>query len=118
MELKTESGVVVRISHNGNGSRLLSFNHPVQIVEMSGDEATTVGNSLVRDGQTTITPILRQLKQEGFFHHPKRFGEIKKALNDKKLKVKSTSLNVVLSKLVDRGELTRQGALGKYAYKG
>jgi hypothetical protein len=118
MELKTESGVTVRVSHNGNGSRLLTFNLPVQVLEVSGEEATTIASSLARDRQTNMTPILRELKQQGFFKRPKRFGEIKKSLTDKKIPVKSSSLNVVLSKLVDRGELLRKGKLGAYSYQG
>jgi len=116
MEMQTDAGVLVKVVHEKRG-RLLIFSRPVQLLELSSQEATSMGNSLVRDGQVGITPAIRDLKKHGFFRKPRRFGDIKKELSGKGLRVKSASLNVVLSKLVERQELTRQGEPGEYLYR-
>ncbi len=117
LEIDAESGVKVKVEHGDNGSRLVMFSRPVKVLELSTEEATTVGSSLIRDRQTVLTPSLRALKQAGFFRKPRSFAEIKKELRERGLKIKSTSLNMALVKLVDRQEVARTGKTGSYLYQ-
>lgn len=116
MDIKVDSRVRISIVDD-EGSKIMTFDRPVRIVEFTREEASRLGASLIRGhDQVGITAELRKLIDSGFFSEPKRLGEIKKELYHKGVPVKLASLNVVLSKLVGRRELGKSGQRGFYKY--
>jgi hypothetical protein len=112
----TESGVNISIVKNeDSNSKLLIFNKKVRIIEISKDEAIKIGSALIRDKQTSLTGEIRKLIYRRFFKTPKTFREIKDELK-KSVSVKSSSLNVILAKLIERKELKRKGKPRTYIY--
>ena len=115
MDVKTRSGVRVGIVE-GNGSKILSFDRPVRAIELTREESARLGVSLVKDVQTGVTGEVRKLIASGFLKQPKKFGQIKKELNKNGISIKPSSLNVILSKMVERNEITRIGQKRFYLY--
>jgi len=115
MDLKLESGLRVSVQENGD-SKLLLFDRPVKAIELSLEESTRLGSSLIRGGRTGVTAELRKLIDSGFFAESKSFTNIKTELFFKGIEAKATSLNMVLTKMVERGELTKAGQKGAYLY--
>ncbi len=115
MDLKLCSGIKVSIQENGN-SKFLLFDRPVKTMELSQEESTQLGSSLIKGSRLGITSELRNLIMSGFFLDPKNFATIKSELFQKGVQVKATSLNTVLAKMVEKGELIKQGERGAYLY--
>jgi hypothetical protein len=115
MDLKLSSGVKVSIQENGN-SKLLLFDKPVKVMELTQEESKKLGASLIKGYRSGITAELRNLIDSGFFSEPKNFSNIKTELFMKGVETKATSLNMVLTKMVERGELIRSGKKGAYTY--
>jgi len=115
MDLKLNSGIKVSIQENGS-SKLLLFDKPVKVMELTREESTRLGSSLIKGCRTGITAELRNLINSGFFSEPKNFSSIKTELFMNGIETKATSLNMMITKMVERGELTRIGKKGAYAY--
>ncbi len=117
MKISTQSNVNVSVTIL-DGVKVLSFDRPVKQIELNREESSRLGSSLIRDMQTGITREIRErLIASNFFSAPKSFGEIKSELYKLGIPVKPGSLNVVLSKMVDRGELRRNGQKKSYLYQ-
>lgn len=116
MNLELSSGLKVSVLQNGS-SKLLLFDKPVKVVELTKAESTRLGSSLIKGGREGVTAELRNLIYTNFFSKPKSFGSIKTELFLKGVEVKPTSLNMVLTKMVERGELDRIGNRGSYLYQ-
>ena len=115
MDLKLCSGIKVSIQENGN-SKFLLFDRPIKAMELSQEESTQLGSSLMKGSRLGVTAELRNLISSGFFVDPKTFANIKSELFQKGVQVKTTSLNTVLTKMVEKGELLKQGQRGSYLY--
>jgi len=115
MDLKLSSGLRVSVQENGN-SKLLLFDKPVKAMELSQDESTRLGFTLMKGGRIGVTAELRKLIDSGFFTEPKSFTSIRTELFLKGIEAKATSLNMLLTKMIERGELTRTGRKGTYLY--
>jgi len=115
MDLKLSSGIKVSIQENGS-SKLVLFDKPVKVMELTLEESTRLGSSLIKGGRTGITAELRNLIDSGFFSEPKNFSNIKTELFLKSVETKATSLNMMITKMVERGELIRIGKKGAYTY--
>ena len=115
MDLKLGSGLRVSVQENGN-SKLLLFDRPVKAMELSLEESTRLGSSLIKGGRVGVTAELRKLIASGFFAESKSFANIKTELFFRGIEAKATSLNMMLTKMVERGELTRTGRKGIYLY--
>jgi hypothetical protein len=63
-----------------------------------------------------ITAEIRNLIDSGFFSEPKNFSAVKTELFMKGIETKATSLNMIITKMVERGELIRMGKKGAYTY--
>ena len=117
MEVRLCSGIRVSIQENGD-SKLLFFDRPVKGMELSQKESAQLGAILLkREGNSGITAELRNLINTGFFNCPRNFSTIKNTLVEKEINVTATSLNRILSKLVEREELLREGQRGAYVYR-
>jgi len=116
MDLKLGSGLKISVQENGD-SKLLVFDKPVKMMELSLDESTKLGSSLIKGARIGITSELRNLIGSGFFSEPKTFSSIKTELFLKGVETRATSLNMLLTKMVERGELIRVGKKGTYKYK-
>lgn len=115
MDLKTNVGI--RISINTfNGSKFLLFNKPVRSLELSKTEARKLGCTLLSNTSRGTTDHLRLLIEKKFFGQPRSLAEIKSILFQDGLDVKITSLHMLLTKMVNRGELKRQGRKWSYRY--
>lgn len=115
MDMKLSSGVKVSIQENGD-SKLLLFDRPVKVMELSRLESSRLGCSLMKSCRVGITAELRNLIDSGYFAESKSFSNIKAELFLKGIEARATSLNMVLTKMVERGELTRAGRKGAYGY--
>jgi hypothetical protein len=115
MDLELTSGIKISIQESGN-SKIVLFDKPVKTMELSGEESARLGAALKRNGRTGVTAELRNLIDAGFFKEPKTFHGIKTELFQKGVETKATSLNMLISKMVERGELTRIGKKGAYTY--
>lgn len=114
--MKLSSGIRVSVQENGD-SKLLLFDRPAKVIELTREESTRLGSSLLKGGRVGITAELRNLIDSGFFSEPKNFSGIKSELFLKGVETKATSLNMVLTKMVERGELIRIGEKGTYMYQ-
>jgi len=115
MDLKLSSGIKVSIQENGN-SKLVLFDKPVKVMELTIEESTRIGASLIKGGRMGITAELRNLIDSGFFSDPKNFSNIKAQLFLKGVETRATSLNMMITKMVEKGELVRTGKKGAYMY--
>ncbi len=116
MELRLCSGVTVSIQENGS-FKLLFFDRPVKAMELSKTESAQLGTLLLKgDGYSGVTAALRGLVQSGFFGNSKTFAQIRMELSSTGINAASTSLNRILTKLVEQGELSRSGNRGSYSY--
>ena len=115
MDVKTQSGIGVSIVEE-KGSKILSFDRPVKAIELTKEESTRLGMSLVRDVQSGVTGEVRKLITSGFFNEPKKFGAIKSELKNRGISIKPSSLNVILIKMVERKEIIRIGQKRFYLY--
>lgn len=116
MNLELNSGLKVSVLENGD-SKLLLFDRPVKVVELTKEESIRLGSSLTKGGRAGITAELRNLIYSNFFSKPKSFGSIKTELFLKGVEIKPTSLNMLLTKMVERKELDRIGKRGSYLYQ-
>jgi len=116
MEVKTKVGIKIEVQPNG-ASKIMTFDKPVRSIELTKDEARHIGNLLALEAKTGITAELRKLVIEKFFSTPRSFRDIKEELYKKGVEAKSASLNTILSKMVERKELTRLGTRGAYLYQ-
>lgn len=116
MEVKTRVGVQVEVRPNGS-SKVMSFDKPVRLIELTRDESRHIGRLLTIDAKTGITAELRKLIIKAFFSTPKSFRNIREELRKQGVEAKSASLNTILSKMVERKELTRAGTRGAYLYQ-
>ena len=110
-EMKTKVGIGISLKDN-----ILFFSQPVKSIELSTIESIQLGNMLLGDSQKGVTAILRDLKRDGFFGQTRKLSDIKIRLAQENVHVESSSLNVLLKKLVNRGELERLGTKGNYTY--
>jgi hypothetical protein len=115
MELLTLSGKKLLIT-NGERGKLLAFDSPVATVELTDDEALRLAYALGKQKQAKLTQSLRQLIDSGFLKKPKSFADVKNELEGNGIVVKSSSLHVLLTNIVERGELSRKGSKGAYTY--
>lgn len=116
MEIKTNVGVQIEVRANGL-SKVMSFDKPIRLIELTKDESAHIGTLLTMDSKTGITAELRKLVIEKFFSSPRSFRDIKNQLHRKNVAVKSASLNTILGKMVERQELIRTGTRGAYLYQ-
>jgi len=117
MDLTLSSGIRVSVQENGT-TKILLFDKPVKAMELTREESTKLGASLIKGASTGTTAELRNLISSGFFSEPKNFSSIKAELFLSGVETKATSLNMILTKMVERGELIREGEKGMYMYKG
>jgi hypothetical protein len=115
MELLTVSRRKVLIT-NGERGKLLAFDSPVATVELTEEEALRLAYALGKQKQAKLTQSLRQLLDSGYLKTPKNFSDIKDQLENDGITVKSSSLHVLLTNMVERREVTRKGPKGAYAY--
>ena len=115
MNLKLSNGVRISVQNNG-ASRLLLFDRPVRVVELTKEESMKLGVSLTKNRQTGVTEELRKLIESGFFSEPRSFRSIKTELFQRGAETKATSLNMILTKMVRKGELRRKGQKRSYLY--
>jgi len=115
MELEATSGVRVFISTGENG-KILAFDRRVATVEFTQEEAVRLARSLVREKQAKLGQAIRQLIDNGYFEEPKSFADIRDRLQSIGLKIKSASLHVVVTNMVERGLLMRKGSPRSYVY--
>lgn len=108
MEMKTRSGICINI-RSSNPSSFLFFDKPVRVIELSREESTRLGSSLMKTGRIGITAELRKLIASGFLDASKSFIKIRTELMLKGIEVKETSLNLALKRMVEERELTRSG---------
>ncbi len=117
MDILTQIGIKISIMKDeGTNSKYLIFDRPVQIIELTNEEAAKLGSSMIKDKQIGITTRIRKLIYSGFFKDPKSFREIKQEFQKNDLRIKSSSLNVILIKFVERNELIRIGKQRSYLY--
>ena len=116
MNVKTNSGIEIFVEDTKK-SKFIMFDKPVRTIELSREESARLGATLIRDSKIGITADLRKLVDESYFLKPKKFREIKEELYNHGVPVKSASLNVILTKMVERGELVRTGQKGFYLYQ-
>ena len=116
MDIKLGSGIKVSIQENGD-SKLLLFDKPVKVMELTREESTRLGSSLMKGSRIGITGELRKLIDSDFFSEPRSFSNIKTELFQKGVETRATSLNMVITKMVERGELVRVGQKGAYTYR-
>lgn len=117
MEVRLCSGIRISLQEN-DGFKLLFFDRPVKGMELSQKESAQLGAFLLKgDGHFGVTAELRNLINAGFFANPRNFSAIKSAIIQKEVEVTATSLNRVLTKLVDREELVREGQKGAFLYR-
>jgi len=116
MDLKTEAGIEIFI-RDAKNSKIIMFDKPVQTIELYKEECARIGASLIRDSKVGLTSDLRKLIDSGYFLESKKFRQVKQELLDGGLLAKPSSLNVILKKMVDRGELLRKGTKGFYQYE-
>lgn len=116
MEVKTKVGVQVEVRANGS-SKVMSFDKPIRLIELTKEESAHIGSLLIRGAKTGITAELRKIIIEKFFSSPRSFRDIKNQLQGKNVAVKSASLNTILGKMVERQELIRTGTRGAYLYQ-
>ncbi len=115
MEMKTRSGICINI-RSSNPSSFLFFDKPVRVIELSREESIRLGSSLMKTGRIGITSELRKLIASGFLDASKSFSKIETELILNGIEVKKTSLNLALTKMVERRELTRSGQKGVELY--
>ena len=115
MNIKTDAGIRIFIEDTEK-SKIIMFEKPIRIIELHKEEAARVGASLIRASKVGLTAELRNLINEEFFLKSKRFRQIKEEILKRGIPAKSASLNVILSKMVERRELERKGQKGFYAY--
>lgn len=117
MEILTESGVRISVIKEVDDMKSLIFDRPIKgIIGLTKEESMKVGALLIRDTRNGLTADLRNLIDENFFLEGKKFSEIRSKLESTGAKVKSGSLSVILRKMVERGELIREGEKGSYRY--
>ncbi|NVM29192.1 MAG: hypothetical protein HWN65_10145 [Candidatus Helarchaeota archaeon] len=117
MNVETRTGIKISVINEENSnSKILMFDKPVQALELTLDEAIKLGTSMIRDKKIGITTELRKLKFNGYFKTPRSFKDIKNELQKTRITVKAASLNVILSKLVEKEELSRIGERRSYLY--
>jgi predicted GTPase len=116
MKLKTQAGISIAIDSEG-ASKIISFDKPVRAIELTREEMLHFSTALTSDVKVGITVELRKLLMEDFFETPRSFADIKKALTEKGIRVKSASLNTILNKMIERNELMRTGKRGSYLYQ-
>jgi len=115
MKLKTQAGISIAIGSDG-ASKIISFDRPVRAIELTKEETLQVSNALTGDMKVGTTAELRKLLVEEFFADSRSFADIKRALTEKGMRVKSASLNTILNKMIERNELMRTGKRGSYLY--
>jgi hypothetical protein len=116
MKIITDSGIKIQITNEDfSQNKLLIFEKPVKAIELTSNESNKIANALIRQKQMSITGEIRKLIFTGFFKTPRTFREIKNQLL-KSIKVKSSSLNVILMKMIERAELDRSGKPRTYIY--
>jgi hypothetical protein len=115
LDLKLRTGVKVSV-HEEETSKFLVFDTPVRAIELTTVESIKLGSSLMKGGRTGVTAELRNLIESGFFSKPKSLSNIKTKLFHEGIETRASSLNVLLSKMVERGELNKEGRKGSYLY--
>lgn len=116
MKIRADSGVEISVATDENASKIISFDKQVRLVELTKEEAARLGGSLVAGKRPGVTSELRKLIDADYFSVPKPLAEIAKELHRRGSPVSSASLNVLLSKLVERKELGKSGQRGSYKY--
>ena len=115
MELKLANGVKVGVADE-LGNKVLRFNVPVKLVDLTPEEASKIGISLNRSKRLTALPALSGLMESGFLNQPKSLPEIRGELAKLSLMVKTSSLTMALTSLARKGIIGRNGKPGNYAY--
>lgn len=49
MDLKTKAGIKVVVNNEGE-NKILSFDQPVRVIELSQNESKKIGSSLIKNG--------------------------------------------------------------------
>jgi len=115
MDLKLSSGLRISIVKSGD-SKIVIFDKPVKEMELTKEESMKLGATLLKGTYVGVTAELRNLIDSGFFSEPKSFGHVKTELFMKGVDSRATSLNMLLTKMVERGELKKIGRKGTYEY--
>jgi len=117
MELKTSSGVEIRVKHNTqNDTIILSFDRPVRTLGLKAREATKVGSNLLSVRNEGITDDIRNLSREGFFEKKRSLNEVEMKLKKTGTKCGKSSVSSILKRMTDTGELAREKVGGNYKY--
>jgi hypothetical protein len=115
--IETESGIQIEIkSEENSDSKILIFDKKVKCIELSEKESRKISHLLIQSKQNNLSGEIRKLIYSGYFNTVRTFSEIRKKLG-KIIQVKSSSLNVILIKFVERQELTRKGKPRSYLYE-
>jgi hypothetical protein len=115
MEMNTEAGVRIRVS-NGESGKIVAFECPTATIELTDEEGKRLAYVLGKEKQAKLSQVVRQLLGDGYFTQPRSFTEIREALQGSGVRVRSASLHVLLTNLVERGTLNRKGERRSFTY--
>jgi hypothetical protein len=101
---------------NDENSKIISFDRPVSSIELSYEEMQHLAYSLLRNGNSKLSENLRSLLESGFFNQPRTFVEVRSAINEQGITVRSASLHVLVNDLVEKGILSRDGKRRMFTY--
>jgi hypothetical protein len=115
VEIMTSSGVRILV-RNGETGKLLSFDQPVATIELTYEEARRLAYAFAKEKQAKLSKGINQLLEDGYFRDPRSFSEIRERLLADGLRAKSASLHTLVTNLVERGILARNGSRRSFTY--
>jgi len=115
MEMNTESGIRLRVT-NSEGGKIVAFEQPAATVELTIEEARRLAYVLGKGKQAKLSQSIQQLLSNGYFAQPKSFSDIRETLQANGIRVRSASLHILLTNLVERGSLKRKGERRSFRY--
>jgi hypothetical protein len=110
--IKTTDGVSVKLE--GTPAEIAAVLKEVQPKPKSG--TTGKANAKMRGGKTTISRLVDELKNEGFFKKTKTLSDIRRRLGDMGHSYPLTGLSGPMRKEVRKKRLRRFKEKGKYVY--
>jgi hypothetical protein len=115
MEMDTEAGLKLRVA-NSEGGKIIAFERPTAAIELTLEEARRLAYVLGKEKQAKLSQAMLQLVNGGYFAQPKSFSEIRETLQGNGMRVRSASLHVLVTNLVERGTLKRNGERRSFTY--
>jgi predicted transcriptional regulator len=85
-------------------------------MELTYEEARSLASALGKEKQVKLSKVMQQLTESGFFHDPRSFADIREKLQTYGIRVRSASLHVLVTNLVERGILVREGTRRSFTY--